>query len=332
MITLYPWLEPGRLTVATALAQGRLPHGLLLTGPDGLGKGRLVEEIAGQLLCPSATVEAGACGQCDACTQLAAGSHPDYLTVGIEEDASVIKVDQIRALGEQLSLSSHQGGYKVAVINPADLMNINAQNSLLKTLEEPSDNTVLLLVSERPSHLQATVRSRCQQIKVDVPERDVALRWLEGQGLEGPLETYLLMAHGAPLAAQQQARAGSIESRREHFDALVGVLEGRVTPIAVAEAWSKESSMQGIRWMQEWLMDMLRISMTGQAGSIRSMDLQEGLTRLAGRLDNRVLFGQLERINRTLGQSGASLNRQLQTEDVLLAWAAQSQDTRVNRQ
>ena len=324
MTTLYPWLEPCRLTVANALEQGRLPHGLLLSGPDGLGKARLVEAIAGQLLCESATLEAGACGQCDACVQLAAGSHPDFLTVEIEEDASVIKVDQIRALGEQLSLSSHQGGYKVAVINPADLMNINAQNSLLKTLEEPSDNTVLLLVSERPSQLQATVRSRCQQVRLEVPERDMALSWLEGQGLDGPLETYLQMTHGAALAALQQARAGSIESRREHFDALVGILEGRVTPIAVAEAWAKESNMQGIRWMQEWLMDLLRISMTGQTGGIRSIDLQDGLTRLAGRLDNRVLFGLLEGVNRTLGLSGASLNRQLQTEDVLLAWAAQS--------
>jgi DNA polymerase-3 subunit delta' len=324
MSEFYPWLEPGRQLVANALLQGRLPHGLLLTGPDGLGKARLVEAITAQLLCQSATLEAGACGHCDACAQLAAGSHPDYLTVGIEEDASVIKVDQIRALGEQLSLSSHQGGYKVAVINPADLMNINAQNSLLKTLEEPSDNTVLLLVSERPSQLQATVRSRCQQIRLEVPEQDMALRWLGKQGLEGPLETYLLMAHGAPLAALQQARAGSIESRREHFNALVGILEGRATPIAVAEAWSKETDMQGLRWMQEWLMDLLRISMTGQTGTIRSIDLQEGLIRLADRLDNRVLFGQLERINRMLGQSAASLNRQLQTEDVLLAWAAQA--------
>ena len=324
MTTLYPWLEPYRLTVANVLEQGRLPHGLLLSGRDGMGKGTLVQAIVGQLLCQSATTEAGACGQCNACAQLAAGTHPDLLSVEIEEDASVIKVDQIRALGEQLSLSSHQGGYKVAVINPADLMNINAQNSLLKTLEEPSDNTVLLLVSERPSQLQATVRSRCQQIRLEVPGRDMALRWLEGQGPVGPLETYLLMAHGAPLAALQQARAGSIESRREHFDALVGILEGRVTPIAVAEAWAKETDMQGMRWMQEWLMDLLRISTTGQAGGIRSIDLQDGLTRLAGRLDNRVLFGQLERINRTLGLSTASLNRQLQTEDVLLAWAAQS--------
>ena len=109
MSELYLWLEPYRLTVANALEQGRLPHGLLLSGPDGLGKGRLVSAIVGQLLCQSATLESGACGHCDACAQLAAGSHPDFLTVEIEEDASVIKVDQVRALGEQLSLSSHQG-------------------------------------------------------------------------------------------------------------------------------------------------------------------------------------------------------------------------------
>jgi len=185
MTTLYPWLETYRQTIATALAQGRLPHALLLTGLQGVGKGVLAEAIAGQLLCPAATLETGPCGHCDACAQLNAGSHPDYLRIQPEEDSSVIKVDQIRLLAEKLSFSSHQGGYKVAVLNPAGNMNINAANSLLKTLEEPSDNTVLLLICERPSQLPATVRSRCQQIRVEVPGQDVALQWLAGQGISG---------------------------------------------------------------------------------------------------------------------------------------------------
>ena len=322
MTTLYPWLEPYRLTIATAVAQGRLPHALLLTGLMGVGKGVLAEAIARQLLCEAATLEAGPCGHCAACAQINAGSHPDYIKVQLEEDASVIKVDQIRWLAEKLAFSSHQGGYKVAVLDPADKMNINAANSLLKTLEEPSDNTVLVLVCERASQLPPTVRSRCQQIKVDVPGQDSALEWLSGQGIT-TAATYLQMAHGAPLEALKQAQADSIEARRVHFDALVDILDGRATPLATAQLWAKEDDMQGIRWMRDWLMDLLRIAMTGQTSGVRSADLLDRLARLARRLDSRVLFEQLERINSTLGLATGSLNRQLLTEDILLAWAAQ---------
>jgi DNA polymerase-3 subunit delta' len=323
MKDLYPWLEPCRLTIATALAQGRLPHALLLTGLPGLGKGVLADVIARQLLCEAATPASGPCGRCVACTQLNAGTHPDYIKVELEEDASVVKIDQIRSLAEKLSLSSHQGGYKVVTLNPADSMNINAANSLLKTLEEPSDNTVLVLVCERPSQLPATVRSRCQLLRVDVPGQEVALQWLAGQGIEGPAKTYLQMAHGAPLEALKQAQLDSIKARRKHFDSLVAILEGRAAPLTVAQAWAKDEDMQGIHWMRDWLMDLLRIAMTGQTGGVRSTDLLDGLTRLARKLDSRVLFAQLERVNRALRLTASSLNRQLLTEDILLAWAAQ---------
>ena len=324
MTDLYPWLEPGRLTIATALAQERLPHALLLTGLPGLGKGVLADAIAGQLLCEAASLESGPCGRCTACTQLGAGTHPDYIKVELEEDASVIKVDQVRSLSEKLTLSSHQGGYKVVVLDPADRMNINAANSLLKTLEEPSDNTVLVLVCERPSQLPATVRSRCQQLRVEVPGQDVGIQWLAGQGITGPAKIYLQMAHGAPLEALKQAQAGSIEARREHFDSLVAILEGRAAPLMVAQAWAKDEDMQGIRWMRDWLMDLLRIAMTGQTSEVRSADLLDGLAGLAGKLNSRVLFAQLERVNRVLGFTATSLNRQLLTEDILLAWAARN--------
>ena len=188
----------------------------------------------------------------------------------------------------------------------------------------PSDNTVLVLVCERPSQLPATVRSRCQLLKVEVPGQEDALQWLAGQGIEGPVKTYLQMAHGAPLEALKQAQADSIEARREHFDSLVAILEGRAAPLTVAQSWAKDEDMQGIRWMRDWLMDLLRIAMTGQTCGVRSADLHEGLTRLARKLDSRVLFAQLEGVNRVLGFTATSLNRQLLTEDILLAWAAQN--------
>jgi DNA polymerase III subunit delta' len=323
MTALYPWLEPYRLTVTTALAQGRLPHALLLTGLPGLGKGALADAIVRQLLCTARPLDAGPCGSCAACAQINAGSHPDYINVQPEEDASVIKVDQIRWLTERLSLSSHQGGYKVAILNPAETMNLNAANSLLKTLEEPSDNTVLVLIAAQPARLPATVRSRCQQVRIDTPDNKVALDWLQAQGHGEAAQTYLQLAHGAPLEALRQAQLNSIDLRRERFTALVNILEDRVSPLLVAQGWCKDEDMQGIRWMREWLMDLLRISVSGQTNQVRSVDLQDGLLTLARRLDSRMVFELLERINRTMRSTAGTLNRQLLTEDILIAWAAQ---------
>ena len=330
MSDLYPWLESCRDSIASTLNQGRLPHALLLAGQPGLGKAIFAESLANMLLCQNPIKNHEPCGTCPGCIQFKAGTHPDFLHIEFQVDEKTgkesreIKVDQIRELTEKLALSSHQGGYKVAVLNPADAMNINASNSLLKTLEEPSDNTVLMLVCTQPARLPATVRSRCQQIRIEAPDKNVALRWLAAQGHGDKAATYLDLALGAPLEALKQAQTDSIEARRERFDSLVGILEGRVSPLAVAQAWAKDEDMQGIRWMRDWLMDLLRICMTGDISRVRSADLADSLASLARRLDSKVLFRELERINRTLRLTASSLNRQLLTEDILLAWAAQN--------
>ena len=330
MPDLYPWLEPLRDTVAAALQQGRLPHALLLTGQPGSGKTAFSNYVAQLLLCQQPAAAQSPCGSCPGCIQFAAGGHPDYFYVTHAVDDKTgkvsreIKVDQIRALAGKLVMSSHHGGCQVAILNPAEAMNKNAANSLLKTLEEPSDNTVLVLVSACPARLPATVRSRCQQLKLEIPERQLALEWLQGQGCnEAEAQTCLQLAHGAPLEALRLAQSGTVEARREHFGALVGILERRVSPLTVAQGWSKDEELQAIHWMREWLMDLIRIRMAGRSGQIRSADLQDGLATLAGRLDQRVVFELLERINRMLRLTAGSLNRQLLTEDILLAWAAQ---------
>jgi DNA polymerase-3 subunit delta' len=330
MSDLYPWLESCRDSIASTLNQGRLPHALLITGQPGLGKAVFAKSLANMLLCQNPLKNHEPCGTCPGCIQLKAGSHPDYFRVEFLVDdktgkvSKEIKVDQIRELTEKLTLSSHQGGYKVAVLNPADAMNINASNSLLKTLEEPSDNTVLVLVCTQPARLPATVRSRCQQLQIEAPDKDEALRWLDSQGHGDTAATYLDLALGAPLEALEQAQKSSIEARQERFASLVGILEGRTSPLAVAQVWAKDENMQGIRWMRDWLMDLLRIRMTGDNSGVRSADLAESLSSLARRLDSKVLFGELERINRTLRMTASSLNRQLLTEEILLAWAAQN--------
>jgi DNA polymerase-3 subunit delta' len=329
MSITYPWLEPYQKSVATIFKQGRLPHALLLTGRPGMGKNIFADFLAHLLLCEQPVEGASPCGRCSACTLFKAGSHPDYHYVSFEPDEKTGKlrksiiVDQIRKLAGKLSLKSHAGGSKVAVIAPAGAMNINAANSLLKTLEEPSDNTVLILVSGQPGLLSATLRSRCQQFWIDVQDKGPVLQWLSAQLDIREPELYLQLAENAPLEALRLAQQDAIESRRKHFAELVDILDGRAAPLTVALAWSKDEDMQAIQLLRDWLMDLLRIRMTGQTGAVRSLDVVDGLEALAGRLDSKIMFGQLDRINRTLQLAASGLNRQLMTEDILLAWAAQ---------
>ncbi len=325
----YPWLEPYRQSIATTINQGRLPHALLLTGQPGMGKAGFADFLAQMLLCEQPQQDASPCGRCPACTLFKAGSHPDFHYVSFEINEKTgklrdsIVVDQIRELARTLSLMSHSGGHKVAVITPANAMNINAANSLLKTLEEPSDNTVLVLVSDQPGHLPATLRSRCQRFQLGVQDRAPVLEWLAAQ-LDTPVpEVYLQLAGNAPLEALRLARLDALESRQKHFAELVDILDGRAAPLAVALAWSKDEDLQAVRWLRDWLMDLLRIRMTGQRGGVPGQDIIEGLEALAGRLDCKIMFEQLDRINRMLRMAGSSLNRQLMMEDILLAWADQ---------
>lgn len=170
---------------------GRLHHALLLTGPEGIGKGAFAEAMAARLLCEKPT-DHHACETCDACRWYAAGNHPDYrkITLEILDDESEgaptardkkkapptqIRIEQIRALEDFVFVGSHRQGRRVIVIDPADALNQAASNSLLKVLEEPPSSVYFLLVSSNPRRLIPTLRSRCRHLVLGLPSAEVAM-------------------------------------------------------------------------------------------------------------------------------------------------------------
>ncbi len=251
-IDLLPWHESACDKLTAAAASGRLSHGLLLQGPAGVGKERFASALAAALFCTGRSERLEACGTCADCQLSKAGTHPDLHWLRIPEDKKSIGVDQVRELCDQLSMTSMRRGYRVAVIAPAEKMTTSAQNALLKTLEEPSPRTVLVLVTARPSALLATLRSRCQRIEVARPGNALASRWLTETLGSAPPPRLLAVAGGSPLKAL--ALAPHFAGLEEQMAGLLeAFLERRVEVTRAAADMQGAGLSTRLDWLEAWL-------------------------------------------------------------------------------
>ena len=257
---IHPWNRP--LWERLTRDRERLPHALLLHGMAGVGKYQLALSFAEWLLCERPHAGA-ACGQCPSCNWFSQGGHPDLRIVTPRaEDADadkpkrgsrLIKVDDVREATDMLALSSHQGGWRVVLIQPAEAMNAAAANALLKTLEEPPPRVMLILVSHQPRRLLPTVLSRCHKLAVPRPDRQVAMAWLAEHPITDA-EGLLLEAGGAPLLALDYANAERMAQRERLLEALAKPDAQDWCELAhamqhtLAESWG---------WLLRWICDLI---------------------------------------------------------------------------
>ncbi len=324
---IYPWQQPLWQHLLGAHRAGRLPHALLLTGAEGLGKGRLAAAFGQALLCEALSDDGRPCGVCRGCHLFRVGNHPDYRRIEPEAPGKAIKIDTIRAFIDKEPLMAQAEGHKVIVIEPADAMNSAAANSLLKTLEEPTPWTVIILVTSRPGQLPATIRSRCQRIICPVPPRGEAMEWLAGRVETGDPALLLAMSGGAPLLARQLAEPELLQERARMVDELHAALNGQQDPVAIAGRWDKLELHRVLHWMSSWLIDMLRLKFGKQPPTLYNPDQARNLQAMAQAVDFKVLYGMLDRLyeaNRTLG---SQLNSLMTLESILLAWANSKKTT-----
>ncbi len=313
-MTLAPWQQETYARAVQALDAGKLGHALLFAGPPGLGKHEVAEALALRLLCQQPLGNGHACGGCRSCRLAQAQvhglvttqSHPDLQRIGLEPNdkgdklRSEITVEQVRRLGQWFSLTPQFGGAQVAVLEPAELMNVSAANALLKTLEEPSPGRYLLLVSSRPARLPATIRSRCQRIEFRLPPSAPALEWLAAQGFETRrAQAALEAARGNPGLAARWLREGGLEMREAVVSQLEAVGSGRAAPIAVAQGWlGDEHGEARLRFVADALLD-----------------------RAAADAARAAEFGRLfDGFNRLRSQLGAPLRHDLVLAGLLLEW------------
>jgi DNA polymerase-3 subunit delta' len=321
MAELLPWLQPLWQDLQHRVAAQSLPHALLLSSPRGYGKACLAQMFARSLLCQHPLDEGRPCGKCSACHLLAAGTHPDFLYLTPEEEGKVIAVDRVRALGDFLALKGQYGNRQIIIIEPAEAMNRFAANSLLKTLEEPSPEALLILVSNRPSMLLATIRSRCQHMQIPRPEPRKAETWLVEQlGSETDASMLLSLADGAPLLAREMHESGRLTLRTKLARQWLALGQGAGNPLDEAGQWAEIRLPMAIQWLASWTMDLIRLKSGADAAAIVNCDLLPTMQRLASGVDIQQLFGILEQITEYSRWADSQLNPQLVMEDILLSW------------
>nr|WP_290695096.1 DNA polymerase III subunit delta' [Halomonas sp. UBA3074] len=301
---------------------GRMPHALLIHGAHGLGKQSLAEALIARTLC--AKPEEQACGHCHSCRMLASGYHPDLLRVGPEEGKRQIRIDPIREVNRFVSQTAQQGGYRVIVISPAEAMNIAAANALLKSLEEPGDKTLFILLSDVPSRMLPTIRSRCQQWSLPSVAFEACRGWLI-EKLNSADEAYFWwqVAGGLPLLAVELAAPEERALRHQIHDSFEQLVRG-AEPVSEAARLDRQA-IDAILWYGiAWLEDLIRLGLSGEAEVLHNPDL-EPLYRQAvknGRVQDWFRLLDYAREQRRLLAVGANPNPQLVLEAWLVRWSA----------
>ena len=299
MHEIYPWQQQQWQYLLTRYKNNNLPHALLLTGQSGLGKTSFAFALAELLLDTKSDAKAS--------KLLEAGNHPDLKLITPED--KIIKIEQIRNAIDFVSKKSHQNKYKVILIKPAHAMNIAASNALLKTLEEPTADTMIILITDQSSLLLPTIRSRCQRIDFYPPAKEIAKKWCDSDLL-------LALAENAPLLAKKLAEDNIIQERDELFNAFAGLLHKQLDPIKFAEIYQKIDLPMALRYLQVWLLDLIKIKFGIEPSFLLNIDKVKELSKLAQKIDLNDLFKNIEQLIEYKRHIGNNLNGQMVLEDV----------------
>lgn len=323
MNTILPWHHSLWQQMLRSWQQNRLAHAFLLCGAPGMGKAIFAQRLADMLLCQHPQAEGQPCGHCKPCLLLRAKTHPDLLPVQPAEVGKQITIDQIRSLIQFSTLTSNYGHSQIIIVNPAEAMNRNAANSLLKLLEEPPSSTLIMLVSHQPMALLATIRSRCQRLDFNRPDHRVTQAWLQNQlPPRTNIPLLLNLSAQAPLAALALAEPENLTKRKVLFDSLAELPSGQNDPVQVAEDWNKLEVVQILQWMLSWTMDIIRYAKTHQAQYIINQDRQEILQRFGKQMDMHHLFELLDLQSEAyrLVTGSANVKPQGLLESIAIAW------------
>ncbi len=318
-------------------------HAVLLKGKQGIGKYDFARQWAKSLLCTAPTAERKACDECPSCGWFEQNSHPNFYPVlpqalrinaaghGEKEDneekpvsaatrksvSQHIGVEQIRQLNDFVYMTGHQEGYKIILIYPAEAMNTAAANALLKKLEEPPENVLFILVAHQTQRLLPTIRSRCQQIVMPVPDVQTSVAWLKQQYVNDP-QTSLAAAGFSPLMALLLDK-GEHAAHYEQFLEYIGNPH-RLDPISLAEALQQMDLSVIVNWLQKWCYDLISYRIT-ETNRFYPKQLST-IKILSGKIDLLECLTFTRSLNSKQPLSHHPLNSRLFLEDLFIDYVA----------
>lgn len=315
---LYPWQQAVWDRFAPVLRGERAGHALLLTGAPGIGKRHLAGVILRALLCEQPDASRLPCGQCRACIQVAAGSHPDHSRLAPPEPGKTIGVDAVREFCRRLYTTPQFAGGRIGLIDPADRLTVQAANSLLKALEEPPASSRILLLTDRRDRVLPTIRSRCQMWRVDRPDPAGVADWLAT--MPAAVADAMPLARNAPLQALTLADSPVVTEQGTLFEDLAGLLVARRDPVSIAAEWQKAEPGWVVDWLYRVVADLLKLTSGAPDDTLVFRDRARELRRMAELLDGQALRRLPPTLTHTRRLLEASVDRQLTLESLAIAF------------
>jgi len=308
---MIPWHQNQWAQLSQMSQQGRVPHALLLVFATQLGQ---------NILCSVKNDLVSSCQECSSCEWFAMQTHPDFLILEPEEGKKLISVDAIRAAIKKTTQTSHQSGYRVLLIHPADAMTTEAANSLLKTLEEPPAMTLLMLLTDKPNRLLPTIRSRTTRIKFSEPDYDVALHWMVNLGLSRKAaEQALVLSHNAPLRFSQNVEEldALILQAQQWWQAWQALVQHGISPVQAAKEWKLAEPSLFLTWMEGLFNAMIKLKALSSHESLVST-LYPNLSEYCQEISYFKLFAARDRVLILMQKLHTSLNWGLQLESLAI--------------
>ena len=311
--TLLPWHAAAWQRLAAGAQRGQIAHALLIHGEGGLHKLLLGRQIGQGLLCER-PVAARACGQCRGCLLYLSGNHPDWIEVH-PVDSAVIKIEQIRELSARLSMRPQIASRQVALLWPAEQMNAASANALLKTLEEPSADTHLLLLADRIGRLPATIRSRCQRLPLVAQDDDLTVDTVAGLASVAPTRARaaLALAGNDPELALENLRPDVWSALAALTQKLIDVAQGRLDFGSLAVNPKGEGAVLLQRWSR-----LIALAVRGEHLGSAPFDAWVDLT---SRLEMSTLLQLATQLERARGMAGSGVREDLLLYDLAARWS-----------
>jgi DNA polymerase III subunit delta' len=317
---ILPWQQKNWALLCNYIQQNRIPQALLITGASGFGKHGLAKQFSYSLLCSNRQDSGLCCGRCNSCLLIKADTHPDLLHIKPDEEKKSISISQMRQIVTDTYLKPQFESYRAIIISPADVMTSSAANAFLKCLEEPSERTLFILITDKPSKLPVTILSRCQKLSVTIPEQQILYDWLDGQGIQNNKETLSNLMRSALITPQQVADETLLKQRTDCFNDWLAIANHRSHPAIISEKWQKLPETALLNWLISWITDLIKGAYHIDRERLCNQDLAKSLQELAQQLNLKRLYSLYDRTLANRRQLGTQVNSQMMVEEILVQW------------